>query len=156
MMVRVNLPDKPMSIDFQRIRHRIQNQKKIMTSKELNELLPTVTHENASEKGLSLWKLENGNTIALFKRDWYDIIPKGLPVTCIDGTESLWDKETCDPDSRFGYLAYGIPVITTIQSAIDEAVKEALILAKTMTEHLSQEERNEYFKLAIQQKEGKQ
>ncbi len=48
-----------------------------------------------------------GNVLWLYPAEWYDHIPEGLPVTCIDGEVSPFKRGETDDDRRFGVLAYG-------------------------------------------------
>jgi hypothetical protein len=50
---------------------------------------------------------KTGLTFYLYPGEWFNNIPKGYKVLCIDGREYLWDKKTCDDDIRYGCLSYG-------------------------------------------------
>lgn len=46
--------------------------------------------------------------IWLFPGSWYDLVPDGFVVACIDESFYVWSKDICDNDTRAGALAYGI------------------------------------------------
>lgn len=60
--------------------------------------------------GLGAWDEPNekGEVLWLLPGEWYDYIPEGFPLTCIDGTTSPFKRGETDNDIRFGCLAYGI------------------------------------------------
>lgn len=63
-------------------------------------------------------------------------------------------KKLFEIEENYGtYLAYR-DRINIIQQAKEEWILEELIKAKNLTEHLSQEERNEYFDLRIKELGG--
>jgi hypothetical protein len=51
---------------------------------------------------------ENGEVLWLLPGEWYDRIPDGFPLTCIDGTTEPFKRGETDNDIRFGCLAYGV------------------------------------------------
>lgn len=55
---------------------------------------------------------ENGNVLWLLPYQWYDSIPEGFMLTCIDGTTEPFRKGVTDDDYRAGCLAYGVLVHT--------------------------------------------
>lgn len=57
--------------------------------------------DEPNEKGEALW---------LFPGEWYDHIPEGMPLTCIDGTTAPFKRGETDDDIRFGCIAYGVVV----------------------------------------------
>lgn len=57
--------------------------------------------DEPNEKGEALWLLPG---------EWYNHIPEGMPLTCIDGTTEPFKRGETDDDTRFGCLAYGIIV----------------------------------------------
>jgi hypothetical protein len=57
--------------------------------------------DEPNDKGESLW---------LMPGEWYNHIPEGMPLTCIDGTTEPFKRGETDDDIRFGCLAYGVVV----------------------------------------------
>ena len=55
--------------------------------------------------GMGQWG-EHG--LWLFPYQWYDHIPEGMELMCIDGTTEPFKKGVTDDDYRFGCLAFGI------------------------------------------------
>ena len=59
------------------------------------------------ELGIGIWDKDENGTHYLFPKEWYGIIPKGLMVKFIDGTEEPFQPGVTDDDYRFGCLAFG-------------------------------------------------
>lgn len=57
--------------------------------------------------GLGVWDRDEDGIHYLFPKEWYGIIPRGLMVRLIDGTEEPFQPGVTDDDYRFGCLAYG-------------------------------------------------
>lgn len=49
----------------------------------------------------------NGEVLWLLPYQWYDHIPEGTQLVCIDGETEAFQHGKTDGDSRFGLLAYG-------------------------------------------------
>lgn len=71
--------------------------------------LPSLPAETLKAMGFAKWDEPdaNGNVLWLYPGEWYDHIPEGHPVTCINGETSPWRRGEMDDDTRFGMLAYG-------------------------------------------------
>lgn len=69
--------------------------------------LPKKSDEELIALGLGVWDTKADGTQYLFPKEWYDIIPKGLMVMCIDGDEEPFEPGVTDNDYRYGCLAYG-------------------------------------------------
>jgi hypothetical protein len=57
--------------------------------------------------GLGIWSNDNGIEHWLYPGEWYDSIPEGYPMACIDGETEEFKKGETDNDIRYGCLAYG-------------------------------------------------
>ncbi len=55
------------------------------------------------------WLLEDGRQIALITPEELPTLPDGTVLICIDGTSATLGQDEIDDDTRFGFLAYGIP-----------------------------------------------
>lgn len=53
---------------------------------------------------------EKGEVLWLLPGEWYDRIPEGFPLTCIDGKTEPFKRGETDDDIRYGCLAYGVLV----------------------------------------------
>lgn len=51
---------------------------------------------------------KNGQCLWLLPGEWYDYVPEGFPLVCIDGTTEPFKRGETDDDTRFGCLAYGV------------------------------------------------
>lgn len=62
--------------------------------------------------GCSAWDEPdaNGKQLWLLPGEWYDHIPEGMPLVCIDGKTEPFERGKTDDDTRFGCLAYGITI----------------------------------------------
>jgi hypothetical protein len=69
--------------------------------------LPTKSHEELIGMGLGVWKKGEEGTHYLFPHEWYNIIPEGLEMKCINGTTEIFKRGVTDDDKRFGCIAYG-------------------------------------------------
>jgi hypothetical protein len=71
-------------------------------------------NERASHKDAWFWEVESReeatHELWLFPAEWYDSIPNGFPLTCIDGCIESFIRGKTDDDRRFGLLAYGLMV----------------------------------------------
>jgi len=56
---------------------------------------------------------EDGKVLMLFPYQWYDYIPEGMVLECINGEEERFLRGKTDGDRRFGVLAYGVRVPAT-------------------------------------------
>lgn len=63
--------------------------------------------------GCGAWDKPNakGEQLWLLPGEWYNHIPEGMPLTCIDGATEPFDRGKTDDDIRYGCLAYGIIVV---------------------------------------------
>jgi hypothetical protein len=68
-----------------------------------------VSAETLKRIGCCMWDEpdKDGNVLWLYPAEWYDHIPEGTPLVCIDGETSLFKRGETDDDMRFGCLAYG-------------------------------------------------
>jgi hypothetical protein len=71
-------------------------------SKETLKAIGCCPWDEPNDKGEVLWLLPG---------EWYDRIPEGFPLTCIDGKTEPFKRGETDDDTRYGCLAYGIMVI---------------------------------------------
>lgn len=62
------------------------------------------------EVGFGQWNEpdKEGNVLYLFPEKWFNHIPEGFLIGCIDEKKYFFNKEKIDDDTRFGLLAYGI------------------------------------------------
>jgi hypothetical protein len=72
--------------------------------------LPTMPAETLRQNGLCKWDEPNakGEVLWLIPGEWYDHIPEGFPLTCIDGETAPFKRGETDDDIRYGCLAYGV------------------------------------------------
>lgn len=71
------------------------------------ENLRTLSEAQLKDIGCGIWNKEDGVVHWLFPKEWYDHIPHGLMVACIDETTFAFESGETDDDTRFGMLAYG-------------------------------------------------
>lgn len=66
--------------------------------------------ETLKQIGLGAWDEPNekGGVLWLLPGEWYNHIPEGFLLTCIDGTTSPFKRGETDDDTRYGCLAYGV------------------------------------------------
>lgn len=72
---------------------------------ELFAKLHTLFPDTLRQLGLRPW---GDYGLWLFPHQWYEHIPKGMRLLCIDGSTELFEKGVTDDDMRGGVLAYGI------------------------------------------------
>lgn len=77
----------------------------IANPSEVISMLPSMGKEALTKLGMGQWG-ENG--LWLLPYQWYDFIPEGMELMCIDGSKEQFKKGVTDDDYRFGCLAYGI------------------------------------------------
>lgn len=67
----------------------------------------------------------NGDTLWLLPYEWYDHIPEGFMLTCIDGKDEPFQRGVTDNDMRCGVLAYGVkrPTPTEPESRVLDSMK---------------------------------
>lgn len=72
--------------------------------------LPKLSRETLKAIGCCPWDEPNekGEVLWLLPGEWYDRIPEGFSLTCIDGTAEPFKRGETDNDIRHGCLAYGI------------------------------------------------
>lgn len=72
--------------------------------------LAKMSPETLEQMGCGQWDEANdkGECLWLLPGEWYDFIPDGFPLVCIDGTTSPFKRGVTDNDIRFGCLAYGV------------------------------------------------
>jgi len=82
----------------------------------------------ASQRDAWFWEVETRadatHELWLFPAEWYDAIPNGFPLTCIDGTIEQFVRGKTDDDRRFGMLAYGLMVRLSPSSPAAETRQE--------------------------------
>ena len=71
------------------------------------EALPTRDADTLKALGLGIWDKEDGRTHWLYPKEWYALIPNGLAITSIDGTNETFVRGETDDDYRFGCLSFG-------------------------------------------------
>lgn len=65
--------------------------------------------EMLKELGCCPWeRRDDGTTLMLFPKEWYDLIPDGFVVTDINYNDEPFKHNETDDDIRFGMLAYGV------------------------------------------------
>lgn len=79
--------------------------KPIANPSEIIASIHKMSKEALIKIGLGQWG-ENG--LWLFPYEWYEHIPEGMELMCIDGTTEPFKNGVTDDDYRFGCLAYGI------------------------------------------------
>lgn len=79
--------------------------------------LPKMAPETLKAIGCCPWDEPNekGEVLFLLPGEWYDHIPEGTPLVCIDGKPELFKRGVTDDDIRYGCLAYGIIVAVSTQ-----------------------------------------
>jgi hypothetical protein len=75
------------------------------------EALKTMDESSLLEMGLHTWLDPKNQKVMLFPAEWYTHIPAGYEVTTISGRQEQFEPGKTDTDIRFGYLAYGVPVM---------------------------------------------
>lgn len=68
-------------------------------SPETLKLMGCCKWDEPNEQGQCLWLLPG---------EWYNFIPDGFPLTCIDGKTKPFKKGETDDDTWFGCIAYGV------------------------------------------------
>jgi hypothetical protein len=71
--------------------------------------LPSLSEATLKEIGCQKWDEPDadGNILWLYPYEWYDHIPEGHVMRCIDGTDEPMKHGETDDDMRCGALAYG-------------------------------------------------
>jgi hypothetical protein len=71
--------------------------------------LHTLSKEALKSRGCQMWDEPDaeGNVLWLYPATWYDHIPEGTEMVCIDGEKSAFKRGVTDDDMRYGALAYG-------------------------------------------------
>ncbi|MBZ9894194.1 hypothetical protein LB545_07535 [Mesorhizobium sp. BR1-1-6] len=71
--------------------------------------LPSLFEETLKAIGCQKWDEpdNDGNILWLYPAEWYDHIPEGHVMRCIDGNDYPFKRGETDDDMRFGALAYG-------------------------------------------------
>lgn len=67
--------------------------------------LHNLRHNDLIQIGCRVWD-ESG--LYLFPYQWYDTIPEGFEMMCINGKPERFERGVTDDDYRMGVLAYGI------------------------------------------------
>ncbi len=67
-------------------------------------------HDTLVKMGFGVWEKDEAKVHYLIPHSWYDFVPDGWPLLCIDGEESLFKKGETDDDQRYGMIAYGFVV----------------------------------------------
>lgn len=68
------------------------------------------TSSELEDIGFGVWNVNHKGYFMLIDGMWYDFIPDGLVLECIDGNIYTSGKDKIDDDTRGGYLAYGFRV----------------------------------------------
>lgn len=71
---------------------------------DLFKILHSLPEPTLKAIGMAPWD----GRLWLLPYQWFNKIPLGFMLTCIDGTEEPFNPDTTDDDMRFGMLAYGI------------------------------------------------
>lgn len=71
--------------------------------------LPSLFEETLKQIGCQKWDEpdKDGNVLWLYPAEWYDYIPEGHVMRCIDGSDEVMKRGVTDDDMRCGALAYG-------------------------------------------------
>lgn len=69
--------------------------------------LPGRSHEDLIGLGFRVWNKSEDGTHYLFPKEWYDVIPEGLQLKCINGKTEIFKRGITDDDHRYGCIAYG-------------------------------------------------
>lgn len=69
--------------------------------------LPDKSHDELTALGFGVWNKTSEGTHYLFPKEWYNVIPEGLELKCIDGKTEIFKRGVTDDDHRFGCIAYG-------------------------------------------------
>lgn len=71
--------------------------------------LHTLSKEALKGMGCQMWDEPDtdGNVLWLYPATWYNHIPEGTEMICIDGEVSKFKRGVTDDDMRYGALAYG-------------------------------------------------
>ncbi len=72
------------------------------------KILPQWSDADLKAIGMQVWDINEKGTLYLIPYQWYDHIPEGTELTCIDGKPEVFAKGITDDDRRFGCLAYGV------------------------------------------------
>ncbi len=74
--------------------------------------LASLSRETLKAIGCCPWDEpdDKGEVLWLLPGEWYDRIPEGFPLTCIDGTTAPFKRGETDDDTRYGCLAYGVKI----------------------------------------------
>lgn len=71
------------------------------------DALKTAPDDFLRSLGLGIWDEEDGKQHWLYPGEWFNAIPEGYPLVCIDGKTYAHNRDETDDDIRFGCLAYG-------------------------------------------------
>lgn len=85
---------------------KVETRPEVLRSPLFWQQLRTVPRSWLVRLGCQAWDDETP-PLMLFPYEWYDFIPVGYELECIDGSIAPFSDET-DDDMRFGALAYGI------------------------------------------------
>lgn len=69
--------------------------------------LAVISRDELFAMGIGLWAETDDYTHFLFPGEWFNFIPEGLPMVCINGQEETFSRVDSDNDTRYGCLAYG-------------------------------------------------
>lgn len=92
------------------------------TVDEFNDFINEASVETLIRFGFSRWKSDDewGCAYYLYPGIWFNRIPNGTQVYCIDESIMTWEHSKMSNDTRFGCLAYG--VIKTESSSLIKIV----------------------------------
>lgn len=100
-----------------------------LTKEDFNSL----TYEDMSQLGFGKWS--NESELMLIPHYLHGALPKGLVVTCINGTTYTVGVDTINDDIRYGKLAYGLfpkpKSLKVTQEEINELLGKVTFVTET-------------------------
>lgn len=88
--------------------------KKLVDNVDVYDESLNLTKEEILEMGMRVWGPEEldgektGRTLWLFPVSYYEYIPAGFPIVCIDWSRKVFNPHITDNDTRFGMMAFGV------------------------------------------------
>lgn len=99
-------------IDFNLPKQKPRYKNGWLPSNDLESItfLNEASADTLKEVGFGQWNEpdNDGYVLYLFPEAWFNHIPEGFIMGCIDGKRYPFDKENTDSDTRFGCLAFGV------------------------------------------------
>lgn len=71
------------------------------------EKLPELSDETLKQIGCQKWDESDNEVHWLYPGEWYNHIPEGTEMLCINGKMEKFERGKTDADTRYGALAYG-------------------------------------------------